>query len=226
MSSEKKSQAVWELSNTDSLEQAGIISAKGTALLVIDFQNFNMNKQGFLGRLFEDKNNVIPKTKAIIATARKHHIPVIYLNTILHPDLIPKTALFTKLNQMIPWDQLSPEQLAWNMGVLDELQPHNEDYIIEKGSWSNGFRGTNLGDVIRELKINTLIFTGVAEPIAIYGTFLGAWDEGLETVMVADCIMASAIDQAVQDTIHQFSIQTFYPMMGAKVTASNYLRFK
>lgn len=83
-----------------------------------------------------------------------------------------------------------------------------------------------LRDIVRKLKINTIIFTGVAEPIAIYGTFLGAWDEGLETVMVADCIIASAIDQKIQDTVHQFSISTFYPMMGARVTESRYLRFE
>lgn len=98
---------------------------------------------------------------------------------------VPYPQLFTKLKKVIPWDQLTLEQLAWNMGVLDELKPHSDDYIVEKGSWSNGFRETNLSDIVRKLKINTMIFTGVAEPIAIYGTFLGAWDEGLETVMVA-----------------------------------------
>ncbi len=226
MCPEKDKQAVWELSNTDSLEQAGIINPQESALLVIDFQNFNMNKKGFLGHLFEDKNNVIPKTKAIIEKARENRIPVIYLNTILNPDLMPNTQLFTKLKKVIPWDKLTPEQLEWNMRVLDELKPHQEDYIVEKGSWSNGFRETNLSDIVRKLKISTMIFTGVAEPIAIYGTFLGAWDEGLETVMIADCIMASAIDPKIQDKVHQFSINTFYPMMGARVTESRYLRFE
>jgi nicotinamidase-related amidase len=225
MCSDKINQVVWELSNSDSPENAGIIHTKGTGLLVIDFQNFNMNKKGFLGHLFEDKSNVIPKTKAIVEKAREHKIPIIYINTILNPALMPDTQLFTKLKKSIPWDKLTPKELAWNMGVIDELCPHKDDYIVEKGSWSNGFRETNLREIVRKLEINSLVFTGVAEPIAIYGTFLGAWDEGLETVMIADCIMASAIDQEVQNTIHAFSINTFYPMMGARVTDSRYLIF-
>lgn len=225
MCPDKDKAPAWELSNTDSLEDAGTIStADGVGLMVIDYQNFNANKKGFLGHLFDDKNNAIQKTGMVIEKARKVKMPVIYLNTILNPALMPDTTLFTVIKKTIPWDRLSLEELKWNFDVIDELKPQPEDYIVQKGSWSNGFHDTDLRSIVRALKLHTLMITGLAEPIAIYGTFLGAWDEGLEIIMVEDCIMASGANPQIQDAIHHFSKNTFYPMMGARVTTSEFIK--
>ena len=152
MRPEKNSHSAWELSNTDTLKQAGMVKANGAALLVIDFQNFNANKKGFLGYLFEDRNNAIQKTIGVVEKARQAAIPVIYLNTILNPDLMPDTTLFAKLNKNIPWDKFTPKEREWNFAVIDELRPKQGDYIIEKGSWSNGFRDTDLRSMVHALK--------------------------------------------------------------------------
>lgn len=88
-------QSAWELSNTDDLKQAGVIKPHGAALLVIDFQNFNANKKGFLGHLFDDKNHAIAKTKTVIEKARQANVAIIYLNTILNPMLMPQ--IFQKI---------------------------------------------------------------------------------------------------------------------------------
>lgn len=105
------------------------------------------------------------------------------------------------------------------------MKPHDGDYTVIKGNWSNGFRDTELRSILSALKVHNLILTGIAEPIAIYGTFLGAWDEGLQTVMLTDCISASA-DPKTQEVIRNFSTNIFYPLMGARLTTSEDLKFE
>lgn len=114
-----QSNSVWELANTNNIKQANTVKASDSALLVIDYQNFCANKKGFLGKLFEDKNHTVENTKKAIDKARKVAVPIIYLNTMLNSKLFPKTDLFKNLNNMIPWNKLSKQDLVWNFAIID-----------------------------------------------------------------------------------------------------------
>jgi nicotinamidase-related amidase len=107
----------------------------------------------------------------------------------------------------------------------EPIRPYKNDYIVWKGNWTNGYRDTDLRTILHALKIRRLVIAGIAEPACVYGTFLGTFDEGIEPIMLSDCLVPAGSDEQMANKVHDFSIKTFYPMMGSRVITSKELVF-
>lgn len=144
------------------------------ALLIIDMQNDFSQPEG---TLFLPKNlEIIPKIKKEIKKARKKKIKIIFTQ-----DWHKKDDREFKI-----WPGHCLKN-GWGAEIVKELAPNKEDIIIRKQSYSAFFE-TNLDEVLKSLKIKTLIFTGCVTNVCILFTALVAFERGYEIILKKDCL--------------------------------------
>jgi len=154
------------------------------AILVIDMLN-DFIKEGAPLELPEGRK-IIPNIKRLLEEARKRKIPIIYICDAHRPD-------DTEFNQ---WPKHCVEGTP-GAEVVEELKPEQEDIIIKKRRYS-GFYSTDLDLTLRELKIDTLILTGVATNICVLHTAADAYFRGYKIIVVEDCV--ATLNEEAQKT--------------------------
>ena len=149
------------------------------ALIIVDMLNdFVIGKLGS-----EPAKKVVLPNKELISFAHKNNIPVIYTCDSHLKDIDFE---FTK------WDN---HALKGDKGseILDELKPKESDYIIYKRRYSAFFH-TDLDLLLKELKVDTLIVTGVQTHICVIHTLASAFMNGFNTVLVSDATSSPDIN--------------------------------
>lgn len=73
--------------------------------------------------------------------------------------------------------------------VIDELKPREEDFYIKKRRYS-GFYGTDLDLLLRELRVDGLILSGVLTNICVLHTAADAASRGYSVKLLKDCTFA------------------------------------
>ncbi len=79
--------------------------------------------------------------------------------------------------------------------IVSELEPHEEDYIINKTRFS-AFFGTGLDTLLRSLKVNEVYITGTQYPNCIRATAVDAMSLDYNTIVCTDCCSAASVEVA------------------------------
>ena len=149
------------------------------ALIIIDMLN------DFVTGPLKTENaaKIIPKIKSLIQKARENGIPVIYSNDAHLPNIDGE------------FDKWGPHAIKGTEGaeVIEELKPNEGDYIIEKRRYS-GFYQTDLDMLLRELKVETVILTGLHTHICVKHTAADAFFRGYKVIVVEDCTGAFTLE--------------------------------
>jgi ureidoacrylate peracid hydrolase len=182
------------------------MESKGTALLIIDMLNEFLKDGGKMP--FDRGRKIIPNVKRLLERCRKAKIPVIYLNDTHRADKYD-----WEFEKRIP----HCIENTWGAEVIEELAPQKGDYVIQKRRYS-GFYGTDLDTVLRELKVNTLLVTGVVTNICVRSTIHDAFFRGYKVIVPKDCVEAT--DQREQDS-SLYDIETHF----GEVTESEKIEF-
>ncbi len=142
------------------------------AVLVIDMLN-DFVKPGAILEV-PAARNIIDNIKKLIQVAHEKRIPVIYVC-----DSHRKGD-----KEFEAWP---PHALEGTHGaeVIEELAPQRGDIIVRKRRYS-GFFETDLDLTLRELKIQTLILTGILTDICVFFTAVDAFYRGYEIYIVSD----------------------------------------
>lgn len=176
-----------------------------TALIVIDMIN------DFVGGVFKSDRaaKIIPSIKALIDFARKNESPIVHATDAHLPDVDPE------------FDVWGSHAVAgtWGAEIVDKLKPQKGDFHVLKRKYS-AFQATDLDLLLRELKIATVILTGVITDICIQHTAADAFFRGYKIIIPKDCVQT--IDQPTQETAINFMIKAY----GAKITTSKELMKK
>src|SRR6266851_4871372 len=77
------------------------------------------------------------------------------------------------------------EKDSWSAGIVDELAPAPQDISVDKYRMS-GFWDTPLDSILRNLRVDTLIFAGVNSDQCVYATLIDAACLGYDVVMLTD----------------------------------------
>ena len=77
-------------------------------------------------------------------------------------------------------------QNTWGYEILDALCPHQDDWYVEKTRLS-GFFATNLDVIMRGLKAETVLFTGVLTNQCVAATSKDASFRDYMPIVVEDC---------------------------------------
>jgi len=148
-----------------------------TAVVVVDMIN------DFVTGVFKNQRaeKIIPNVRRLLDLARKQKIPVIYASDAHLPDLDKEFGVWP------------PHAVVgtWGAEIVEELKPKKGDYVIQKRRYS-AFQGTDLDQILRELKVDTLIIVGLVTDICIQHTAADAFFHGYRIIVPQDCVEASS----------------------------------
>ena len=164
------------------------------AVIVIDMIN------DFVSGVFKSDRaaKVIPNIKALLEHARKQKAPVIYATDAHLPRIDPEFEVWGK----------HAEAGSWGAEIVNELKPKKGDLRVLKRKYS-AFQGTDLDQLLRELKVDTVILTGVVTDICIQHTAADAFFKGYKIIVPKDCV--EAVDAATQEAAIKFLRKAYGP---------------
>jgi biuret amidohydrolase len=146
------------------------------ALLVIDMQKHFLepNSPAFT----EGGPAIIPNVKNLIAAFRQANRPVIYTRHVHHPDKIDAGIMGWW------WEGMCVEGTP-ESEIHDELAPAGREKVIAKHRYS-AFYNTDLETVLRCLKIEDLVITGVMTNMCCESTARDAYFRDYRVFFLAD----------------------------------------
>ena len=157
------------------------------ALIVVDMQNAYCHEQGSLARQGFDASacrNVVEKVRQAIEVCRKQTIPIVFLYLAFEKDYRDGGAM---IHEIWPFFKEKKGLIdgTWDASIVDALKPQPEDVVIRKTRYS-GFSGTNLDNLLRDMSVKTLVFTGVTTNICVESTLRDAHHLGYKVVLISD----------------------------------------
>ncbi len=164
------------------------------ALIVIDMQRDFAEPGGFGASLGNDVSRVtaiVPTVKRLIEGFRAVGLPVIHTMECHRPDLsdLPP-AKRNRGNPSIRIGDVGPMGRVLIVGepgtaILDELAPLPGEIVIEKPG-KGAFYATRLGDDLKRLGAQQLVFAGVTTEVCVQTTMREANDRGYECLLAED----------------------------------------
>jgi len=168
------------------------------AVIVIDMIN------DFVTGVFKNDRaaKIIPNIQALTDYARTQKTPVIYATDAHLPGMDREFDVWGK----------HAESGSWGAEIVDELKPKKGDFRIFKRKYS-AFQGTDLDQLLRELKVDTVILTGVVTDICIQHTAADAFFRGYKIIVPEDCV--EAVDARTQNAALKFMKKAYKPTLTA-----------
>lgn len=144
------------------------------ALLVIDMQN------DFLDATLKAENpNLISNTKKLLDAGRSAGITVIHTMECHRPDKVDMGV--HELGHPIHCVEGTK-----GIEIINELAPISDEYVVRKRKW-NAFLGTDLEILLKSLKIDTLIISGICADFCVLFTSAEAHQRDYYVRLVEDC---------------------------------------
>lgn len=176
-----------------------------TAVIVIDMIN------DFVSGVFKSKRaaRIVPNIKALLQSARKKRIPVVFATDAHLPNLDRE------------FDIWGSHAVAgtWGAKMVEELTPQKNDFQVLKRKYS-AFQGTDLDHLLRELKVETVVLTGVVADICIQHTAADAFFRGYKVIVPRDCV------EAADAPTQQAAMKYLKKVYGCEITTSQKLMKK
>jgi ureidoacrylate peracid hydrolase len=196
------------------------LSAKDTAVVVIDMQNAYASPGGYLdlaGFDISGAERVIERCNRVVETARRAKMPVIFFQNGWDADYLeaggpgsPNYHKSNALKTMRARPDLQGKLLArggWDYELVDGLKPKPGDIVLHKTRYS-GFFNSQLDSVLRSRGVRQIVFVGIATNVCVESTLRDAFFLEYFGVMLED-----ATHQAGPDVLQQaavFNIETFF----------------
>jgi nicotinamidase-related amidase len=167
-----------------------------TALLVIDMQRDFLEPGGFgeaLGNDVGQLRRTIAPLAALLAGWRAAGLPVIHTREGHLPDLsdCPPAKLARGAPRMRIGDEGPLGRILvrgeYGHDIVDELAPAPGEPVVDKPG-KGAFYATDLGALLDELKVASLVVTGVTTEVCVHTTVREANDRGYECLVLADCV--------------------------------------
>ncbi|MBV7339439.1 cysteine hydrolase [Chloroflexi bacterium TSY] len=187
--------------------QTSVIEPNCTALIVVDMQYFDAHPEWGEGRTalelgvadaftpyFAQIETIIPRIQSLLSLFREKQMEVIHI----------RVAEQTKDSRDVGWKQLARGLVvpcdSKEAEPLTEVAPIDDELVISKSS-SGVFATTNLDRLLRNLGIQTLVFTGTATGGCIESAVRDAVDLGYNVLIAIDACADStpaSHEQALQ----------------------------
>jgi nicotinamidase-related amidase len=175
-----------------------------SAIVVIDMQNDFCHPDGWLASIGVDiapARTPIGPLAALLPRLRAAGVPVIWVNWGNRPDranLSPSllhvykpTGTGTGLGDALPDGSAVLQAGSWSAGIVDELVAEEGDIHVAKYRMS-GFWDTPLDSILRNLRVDTLLFAGVNLDQCVACTLYDANFLGYDCVLLDDCCASTS----------------------------------
>ena len=191
------------------------IDLSRAALVVIDMQNDFCHPDGWLAGIGVDVSGAraaIGPIAALLGPLRAAGVPVVWVNWGNRPDL---ANISPALRHVYADDhgegglgvpsgpRAAPvlEKGSWSAALVDELTPAPGDIHVDKHRMS-GFWDTPLDAILRNLRVDTLLFAGVNADQCVLHTLADANFLGYDTLMVEDATATTSPAFCMEATVY------------------------
>jgi nicotinamidase-related amidase len=167
-----------------------------TALIIIDMQRDFLEPGGFgelLGNDVSQLRTAIAPLQTVLNAARAQHMMVIHTREGHRPDLADLPDAKRKRGNLSGGiGDAGPMGRILVRGerghdIIDELKPITGEPIIDKPG-KGSFHATDLGSILMNHGIKSLIVTGVTTEVCVHTTVREANDRGYECLVLSDCV--------------------------------------
>ena len=166
-----------------------------SAILVIDMTN------DFLTGVLKNERAIktIEPINGLVIKAREKGVPVIYVSDAHYPVD----------HELAIWGNHSMKG-EWGGQISAELTPQSSDYVLEKRTYSAFFE-TGLDSLLRELKVDNVILTGVVTNICIQHSAADAVLRGYKITVPIETT------ETLNDEDYKYALNYIKTMYGAKI---------
>lgn len=151
----------------------------------IDAQNDFLHEDGAYAQQqinIAHMQRVIAPIRRLVEVGRRHGIPQIWTRHGTRGAI--DAGAFHKLRPQLGQGGL--RQGTWGYQLLDAIGAQDEDWIVEKTRLS-GFFQTNLEVILRGLKAETVLFTGVLTNQCVAATSKDAMFRDFQPIVIEEC---------------------------------------
>lgn len=192
------------------------LDQKNTAVIVVDVQNDYCHPEGAIAKTGIDVsavNKMMPNLQALLASAREHDIPVIFLQT-NHEKATDSEVWLSRFK-----DGINPICHTGSWGAeFFEVAPLSTDIIVKKHRYS-GFIHTRLESVLQTLKIETLVMTGVSTNLCVESTARDGFMMDYRIVLLKDSCAAFSQEE------HDMTVKTVDTYFGMAADTKEVISF-
>jgi nicotinamidase-related amidase len=216
----------------EALPQRLTLDLAGTAVIVVDMQNDFCHPDGWLAGIGVDiagARGPIPVLAELVPELRAAGVPVVWLNWGNRPDRanLPPGVLHvyngdgtgTGIGDALPGGARVLTEGSWAAAVVDELTVEPGDVRVSKYRMS-GFWDTPLDSVLRNLRVDTLLFAGVNADQCVLATLTDAACAGYDVVMVEDAVGTTSPEFCTQATVYNVRQCFGFTTTSADLTAA------
>jgi len=209
-----------KLISIEAAPQRITLDLQRTAIIVVDMQNDFCSKGGWLdhiGANYEVLQQPIKPLQTLLPKLRSRGVPVIWLNwgnrsdrANLSPSIIHvynQDGVSQGIGDPLANGSKVLEKGSWGAALVDELQPEPEDIHVDKYRMS-GFWDTPLDSILRNLRIDTVLFAGVNLDQCVMATLQDAVNSGYDAVLLEDCSATNSPSYCTDATI--FNVKQCY----------------
>jgi nicotinamidase-related amidase len=190
------------------------IDLSRTGIVVVDMQNDFCHPDGWLASIGVDVEAArmpIAPLAALLPRLRAARVPVIWVNWGTRPDRLNLSPALLHVYDPAGGGQGLGDPLArtgsavlqagsWSAQIVDELAPPPGDIHVAKHRMS-GFWDTPLDAILRNLRLETLLFGGVNLDQCVLHTLADANFLGYDTILVEDCAATTNPDFCREATL-------------------------
>jgi len=171
------------------------VALERTAAVIIDMQRDFLEPGGFGETLGNDVSllrSAIPPCKALLEGLRARGVFIIHTREGHRPDL--SDAHRAKVERGEPTKRIGAEGPMGRIlirgepghDIIEELAPRPGEPVIDKPG-KGAFYATDLGTVLQNRGIDTLLVCGVTTEVCVHTTVREANDRGYRCLVLADC---------------------------------------
>jgi nicotinamidase-related amidase len=185
-----------------------------TGVIVVDMQNDFCHQDGWLASIGVDvaaARGPIEPLAALLPQLRASGVPVIWVNWGTRPDRLNLSPALRHVYDPTGQDLGLGDPLprtgspvlqagSWSAGIVDELTPPDSDVHVAKHRMS-GFWDTPLDSILRNLRLDTLLFAGVNLDQCVLHTLADANFLGYDTILLEDCAATTNPDFCREATL-------------------------
>lgn len=186
-----------------------------TAVIIVDMQNDFCSENGWLdyiGADYKVLQNPIEPLNRLLPELRKAGVPVVWLNWGNRPDrsnvspsilhVYNMTGEGIGIGEPLPNNQSRVlEKGSWGAAIVSELHTEPSDIYVDKYRMS-GFWDTPLDSILRNLRINTILFTGVNLDQCVMATLQDAVNAGYDSIVLEDCCATNSPAFCTEATLY------------------------
>ena len=176
-----------------------LVDPAAAAIVVIDMQNDFCHPDGLFAKAGKDTTAIremLPRAVSFVETARRLGVRVIFVQqTTLRDDRSDSPAyLRFKVR-----DDKAPDYTlegTWGWQYIDEMNLRPDDFVVRK-SRSDAFLHTNLDQVLRAARIETMVVIGPVTEGCVEATVRSGLHHDYYVVVVRDCV--ASVNKALHE---------------------------